>query len=96
MIRLAPLLLVASVGTAHAGRVVGVLDIRGEGVNEVTLERFEEGLEEGLGGDDELTLAPQVRMKEQLARQRIVWVPGAWAPGVVTIAPGVSTIELVR
>ena len=37
-----------------------------------------------------------LRLKEQLARQRIVWVSGAWAPGVVTIAPGVSAIELVR
>ena len=37
-----------------------------------------------------------LRLKEQLARQRIVWVPGAWPPGAVTLAPGVNAIELVR
>jgi len=37
-----------------------------------------------------------LRLKEELARQRIVWVSGAWAPGSVTLAPGVTGIELVR
>lgn len=47
--------------------IVGVLDVRGEGVSEAAVVRFGEGIEEGVGSDDALTLAPQVRMKEQLA-----------------------------
>jgi len=36
------------------------------------------------------------RLKEELARQRIVWVSGAWAPGSVSLVPGVTGIELAR
>lgn len=62
-----------SVSAAHAERIVGVLDVRGDGVGEVVLARFTEAIEEGLGGDDSITGATQKRMKEMLAST-------AWSP----------------
>jgi hypothetical protein len=36
------------------------------------------------------------RLKEELERQRIVWVVGEWAPGAVSINSNRSEITLLR
>jgi len=57
--------------------------------------RWKDGQVEDVSSFPDLSNAV-LRLKELLARQRIVWVSGAWAPGGVTLAPGVTAIELVR
>lgn len=66
-VALAAAAVVTSAGAARAERVVGVLDVRGDGVSDVVVARFGEAIEEGLESATGITPAPQVRMKEQLA-----------------------------
>ena len=47
-------------------RVVGLLDVRGDGVEPVVLERFAAAIEEGMESTDELVAAPRSRMHEML------------------------------
>ena len=60
-------------GVARGERIVGVLDVRGDGVSDVVIARFGEAIEDGLEGASAITPAPQVRMREQLAST-------AWSP----------------
>ncbi len=36
------------------------------------------------------------RLKEELERQRVVWVAGEWPPGSITLDAGTAGVELLR
>jgi hypothetical protein len=70
---LAVLLLVATAAPARADEeVVGLLEVRGDGVDQDTLDRFAEAVEDGLGAIDWVT-APRDRLQEMLAASS--WTP---------------------
>lgn len=56
--------------------VVGLLDVRGDGVEPVVLDRFAEAVEEGLAGGEGLVPAPRARLLEMLAAS-------SWSPACV-------------
>jgi hypothetical protein len=60
--------------TAHADTpVVGLLDVRGDGVNDEILKTFSDAIEEGLDGAEDLQPAKLDRMREMLAQSN--WSP---------------------
>lgn len=58
----------AGVARADAPPVVGLLEVRGDGVEDVVVERFAAAVEDGLAGADAYTPAPRSRMVEMLAQ----------------------------
>jgi hypothetical protein len=71
--------------TARAGRpVVGLLDVRADGVEQIVIDRFIEGIEEGLSGGDHVS-APRERLAAMLARS-------AWSPAC-SVGPCLSEVR---
>jgi hypothetical protein len=65
---LAAVALIASpAAAAPPERVIGLLDVRADGVDEPVASRFAEAVEEGLQGLGDYVAAPRSRMKEMLA-----------------------------
>ena len=66
---LAAVALIASPAAAAPppDRVIGLLDVRADGVEEPVASRFSEAVEEGLQGLGDYVAAPRSRMKEMLA-----------------------------
>lgn len=52
---------------ADGDKIVGLLDVRADGVSQVVRERFFEAIEEGLAGSSEYTPATRERMLQMLA-----------------------------
>ena len=68
------LLVVVYTSTAGADpAVVGLLDLRGTGVDDVVLQKFGEAVEDGLEGSNGFTSAPRDRMEQML--QNSTWSP---------------------
>jgi hypothetical protein len=57
-------------------QIVGLLDVRGDGVSNVVLATFSEAVEEGLAGADDFQPASKVRMHEMLAAS-------SWSSGCI-------------
>jgi len=69
---LAAVALVASPAVATpAEKVIGLLDVRADGVDDPVVLRFGEAVEEGLSGLDDYQAAPRTRMTEML--QQSAW-----------------------
>lgn len=59
--------MVVAAAPAHAGKVVGLLDVSGD-VGDAVLERFADAVEDGLAGAHDLQPATRKRMQEMLDR----------------------------
>jgi hypothetical protein len=75
----------AAPGVARAEKIVGLLDVRADGVDKVVGERFAEAVEEGLAGSAEFTPATRERMLEMLANT-------AWSPACL-IGPCLAEVR---
>lgn len=76
---------VAAPSVARAEKIVGLLDVRADGVDTVVGERFAEAIEEGLAGSAEYTPATRERMLEMLANT-------AWSPACL-IGPCLAEVR---
>ena len=83
----AALLLLATPAPARADaeKIVGLLDVRAEGVDPVVRDRFALAVEEGLAGSAEYTPATRARMLEMLAQS-------GWSPACL-IGPCLSEVR---
>ena len=78
-------LLLATPAHAETEKIVGLLDVRAEGVDPVVRDRFAVAVEEGLGGSAEYTPATRARMLEMLAQS-------GWSPSCL-IGPCLSEVR---
>jgi len=79
------LLVVVTTTTASADpAVVGLLDLRGTGVDEVVLQKFGDSVEDGLEGAKDFQAAPRDRMQQMLQSS-------SWSPAC-TVGPCLSEV----
>jgi hypothetical protein len=79
--------LLAAPAAAHAQteQIVGLLDVRADGVGQVVRDRFAEAVEEGLAGSADFTPATRERMLQMLANT-------AWSPACM-IGPCLAEVR---
>jgi hypothetical protein len=77
--------ILAAPGLARAEKIVGLLDVRADGVDKVVGERFGDAVEEGLAGSAEYTPATRERMLEMLANT-------GWSPACL-IGPCLAEVR---
>jgi hypothetical protein len=83
--RLAALIVVLTTSTASADpAVVGLLDLRGSGVDDTVLQKFGDAVEDGLEGGKDFQAAPRDRMQQMLSTSN-------WSPAC-TVGPCLSEV----